>query len=269
MSEEVVQKGGGGLRAPSNAREAIALVLALVIVLAAIQLGAPLVRQLTFIDEKIRDSVIGLAFFAFPAVNRTIKQALDRSSGASLVRPDLSPWFVTGVIAATLMFAWNQFVTFIASVSIFGVLGALAPPEALSDHPEVIVLAISIISLPMTFIAAIVGGVLLNRYTRSGVVPALLLAAAALVGLNVTMAWLTTRDVIERSLEQAGGLTGLLIGFAAVAVIILIGLGVGVIVSRINRERSIGRLLNAVRKLSPAARDELTNEVVAKLDAKP
>lgn len=269
MSEGVVQKGEGGLRAPSNMREVIALVFALVIVLGAIQLGAPLVRQLTFIDEKIRDSVIGLAFFAFPAINRTIKQALDRSSGQGLVRPDLSPWFVTGFFAATLMFAWNQFVTFIASVSIFGAVGALAPPEALSANPEVIILAISIVALPMTFVAAIVGGVLLNRYTRSGVLPALLLAAFALVGLNVTISWLTSRDVIERSLEQAGGVAGLLVGFGVVAVIIFIGLGVGVLVSRINRERSIGRLLSAVRKLPPQDRDAVTNDVLKRLEAKP
>jgi len=268
MSEAVVQKGEGGLRAPSNIRELIALVLALVIVLALIQLGAPIVRQFTFIDEKIRDSVIGLAFFAFPAINRTIKQMLDRSSGAGLVRPDLSPWFVTGAFAASLMFAWNQFVTFLASVSIFGVVGTLAQPEATTDNPEVIILAISLISLPMTFIASIVGGILLNRYTRSGILFALLLAVFSLVGLNVTIAWLTTRDVIERSLEQAGGLAGLLVGFAAVALIIFIGLGVGVLISRVNRERSIGRLLSAVRKLAPEERDKVTTDVLDRLEAK-
>lgn len=269
MSEAVVQKGEGGLRTPSNVREVIALVLALVIVLALIQLGAPLVRQLTFIDEKIRDSVIGLAFFAFPAINRTIKQLLDRSSGAGLVRPDLSPWFVTGIFAATLMFAWNQFVTFLASVAIFGVVGTLAPPEALTSNPEVIVLAISIISLPMTFVAAIIGGVLLNRYTRSGILFALLLAVFSLVGLNVTIAWLTTRDIIERSLEQAGGLAGLLVGFSVVAILIFLGLGLGVVISRLRRERSIGRPLSAVRRLPPDARDGVTAKVIEQLEAHP
>jgi hypothetical protein len=268
MSEAVVQKGEGSLRAPSNLREVIALALALVIVLAIIQLGAPIVRELTFIDEKIRDSVIGLAFFAFPAINRTIKQLLDRSSGAGLVRPDLSPWFVTGIFAATLMFAWNQFVTFLASVSIFGVVGTLAPPEAMANNPEVMILAISLISLPMTFIAAIVGGILLNRYTRTGILFALLLAVFALVSLNITISWLTTRDVIERSLQQAGGIGGLLIGFAAVALIIFAGLGIGVLISRINRERSIGRLLSAARKLSPTDRDEVTADVLARLEKK-
>ncbi len=265
MSDAIVQKGEQGLRPPSNLREILALALALVIVLAIIQLGAPLVRQLTFIDEKIRDSVIGLAFFAFPAINRTIKQLLDRSSGSRLVRPDLSPWFVTGIFAATLMFAWNQFVSFVGALAVYAILGQIVDAETLSQHSQTVAQGLSMIAIPMALVAGVYGGMLLNRYTRSLVMLAVLLGALGLMALNIGTTFLLAPSTFEMAVNTAGGLVGLVSGFAILATIILIALSIGVVISRINRDRSIGRLLNAARKLSPEDRDEVTADVLQRL----
>jgi hypothetical protein len=268
MSDTIVQKGEGRLRPPSNMREVLALALALVIVLAIIQIGAPIVRQLTFIDEKIRESVIGLAFFAFPFINRTIKQLLDRSSGSGLVRPDLSPWFVTGFFAATLMFAWNQLVSFLSSVAIYTTLRQAVDGPTLGGLGGAISQGQSIMLLPMALVAAIYGGMLLNRYTRSGVLLALILAAVGQMALSIGSTLMLATTPIDQTLAAAGGLATLATGLGALALFNFLALGVGVIISRIKRDRSIGRLLNAARQLPPQDRDEVTSDVVRRLEKK-
>ena len=67
---------GSGFRIPANAHELWALGLSLLVVLLLVQVGAPVIRELEFLDPKLRDYFIGISFAAFPLIHRQCKRGL-------------------------------------------------------------------------------------------------------------------------------------------------------------------------------------------------
>ena len=175
------------------------------------------------------------------------------------MRNDLAPWFVAGVIAAALLFAWNQFVS---------LLGGLATGVALSqvqganlDAPEVmqgVILGNLAISLPLSAVAAVFAGIQLNRYARSHVFAALALASVCFLVFNLSLNYFAQPEYIVEQITIAvsGGALSMLQFFGGMAlvgfVIFVFGI-VGILISHFNRERSIGRLIDAARRFTPAS----------------
>ncbi len=275
MSDQAAAvQSGSVLRVPGNAQEFAALVLSVVIVFVLIQVGAPIVRDMEFLDPKLRDYFIGISFVAFPVIHRGSKRVLAgiRSQPAP-AQHDLAPWFVTGVIAAALLFAWNQFVSFLGGISTGLTLGQLgvgnADPATLTSAVMIGILAVS---LPLSAFGAVFGGILLNRNSRSHALAALALASVAFVVFNAGTNWLFQPDFVVTQLNQAmeqgpAGIAAFAIGLVMVGAVIFVFGGVGVLISRFNRERSIGRLMEAARRLSAGERDALTAEIARRLDA--
>ena len=109
---------------PANSHEFWALALSLLSVLVLVQVGAPVIREFEFLDPKLRDYFIGISFAAFPLIHRTYKQNLARLTiHQQPVKHDSTPWYVAGVVAAAVLFGWNQFVSLLSGISI-GVLFA-------------------------------------------------------------------------------------------------------------------------------------------------
>jgi hypothetical protein len=182
--------GRRGLRMPGNAHEYGALGLALVAVFALVQFGAPVVRDLDFLDQKIRDYFIGIAFAAFPFLHRGFKQTLVRLKPPEVVRHELAPWFVTGAFAAALLFAWNLFGSMLGGLAVGLFIGAvgqgMANDAAVSEAALTSIMAVS---LPLTAVAAIFAGVVLNRHTRSHVFAALAFAGLLFIAFNTLTTW--------------------------------------------------------------------------------
>lgn len=263
----------GIFRVPTTAQEYSALGLALLAVFALVQIGAPIVRELDFLDQKIRDFFIGGAFAMFPFLHRGAKSAMNGFKAAPL-RPELSPWFVTGAFVATLVFAWNQFVSFVGGVAI-GIFAAGAgvgpqtPPEAIDSAAVTSILAIA---LPLTAVAAIFAGVLLYRNTRSKVLLALAFATMLFVVFNVLVTWVTNPAFLAQQwgIAAAAGPVGIMqffIGMAIVALIVFVFGGIGMLISRLMSEGSLGKVMVAARRLSPADREVLAADITSRVEA--
>lgn len=275
MSDQSAVQSDSAFRVPTNAHELAALGLALLTVFALIQVGAPIMRELDFLDEKLRDYFIGISFVAFPVIHRGYKRGLARMrSQAAPVQHDLAPWFVSGVIAAALLFAWNQFVSFLGGISTGLVLGQLAQGVNLehADTASAVILSIMAVSLPLSAVAAVFAGVQLNRHTRSHTFAALGLASLFFVVFNAGTNWLFQPDMVAAQFAQAAaqgpeGVVGFVIGLFLVGFIIFVFGCIGIVISRINRERSIGNVMEAARRLSPAEREVLAAEIARRLEA--
>lgn len=265
--------GESVFRVPTNGHEFAALGASLLAVFALIQFGAPVVRELEFLDPKLRDYFIGISFAAFPFIHRGCKRGLAGFKAQAPVRQDLAPWFVAGVIAAALLFAWNQFVS---------LLGGLATGVALSqvqganlDAPEVlqgVILGNLAISLPLSAVAAVFAGIQLNRYSRSHVLAALALASFFFLVFNLTLNYFAQPEYIVEQITVAvsGGALSMLQffgGMALVGIVVFVFGLIGILISHFNRERSIGRLIDAARRLPPGEREALAADITGRLEA--
>lgn len=273
MSEPTAAVGDSVFRVPTNGHELAALALSVLLVFVLIQIGAPVIRELEFLDPKLRDYFIGISFVAFPAIHRGCKRGLAGFKAQAPVRNDLAPWFVAGVIAAALLFAWNQFVS---------LLGGLSTGVALSqvqganlDTPEVmqgVILGNLAISLPLSAVAAVFAGVQLNRYARSHVFAALALASFFFLVFNLSLNYLAQSEYVVEQISSAvsGGALSMVQffgGMALVGIVIFVFGTVGILISHFNRERSIGRLMDAARRLTPGERETLAADITGRLEA--
>jgi hypothetical protein len=273
MSDPAAAQSDSVFRVPTNMQEFTALAVSLVAVFALIQVGAPIIRELDFLDQKLRDYFIGVSFAAFPVIHRGCKHGLASLTSQAPVRQDLTPWFVTGVFAAALLFAWNQFVSFLGGLSTGIMLSQLK--DVNMNAPEVmdgVVFGNLAISLPLSAIAAIFAGVLLNRHTRSHVFAALALAAFFFLVFNVFVNWLLQADYFLAKFRDAvasgpAGMAQFFLGMALVGVIVFVFGALGVLISHFNRERSIGRLMEAARRLPPTERDALSAQLISRYEA--
>ncbi len=271
MSGQIVSRDDGRWRPPSNLREGLATVVALALVFGFIQIAAPFVQKAEFIAKEIRDYAVGIGFALFVPVYRIVNQGLQAAQGGSgLVRPDLSPWFVTGVTTAAVLFAWNQFVGFVSGAAIAAAIRRVGEGADLSqvDIGAAVTLGATFIVIPLCAAASILAGVLLNRTTRSGVIFALILASIAYLGLSVFTAWIIQPESLGAALREAmqeQQALAFVAALAFIAIVVFLFGGIGVIISRIRRERSIGRLSNAARRLEPSERDAVTQDVLDRL----
>jgi hypothetical protein len=256
-----------GFRIPANAHEFFALALAFVIVIGLVQLGAPLVREFEFLDPKLRDYFIGVGFVAFPFIHRQCKRGLSAFTLHGEVRHDLTPWYVTGVFAAALLFAWNQFVSACAGLAI-GILHAQIPVGEVEPQAFVAALGTSMLamSLPMSAVASVFAGVLLNRNTRSHVFAALALAALMYLVFNVALNYALMPEVITAQISEASTqgvayIVGFFFGIGFVALIVLVFGAIGIAISRFNREKSLGRIIEVARRMTAGEREQLAAEL--------
>jgi hypothetical protein len=247
--------------------------LALLAVFGLVQFGAPVVRELDFLDQKIRDVFIGGAFASFPFIHRGTKNALNGFKAAPVL-PELSPWFVTGAFVATLVFAWNQFVSLVGGFSIGLFVGSvgISQETAAAAVDQAVVISIMMFSLPLTAVASIFAGVLLYRNTRSHVILALGFATLLFILFNVLVTWVTNPAFLAQQwgIAAAGGPEGIVqffIGMGIVAAIVFVFGGIGVLISRLMSEGSLGKVMVAARRLSPADREVLAADITGRVEA--
>ena len=217
---------------------------------------------------------MGTLFALYFPIERSINRVMIVTQGGEAhVRPDLSPWFVTGITAAVLLFAWNQFVGYLGGAAIGAAIGELSKTMSLShaNVGQAIRVGATVLSIPLCAVASIYAGMALNRSTRSGVVFALLLASIGYLGLNVFMTWIFQRDTIVEMLHETTDqqqMLGFAVGLALIAFVVFVFGAIGVIVSRVRRERSMGRLVSAARRLAPDDRDAVTEDVMNRLQGR-
>lgn len=258
---------GSGFRIPANAHELWALGLSLLVVLLLVQVGAPVIRELEFLDPKLRDYFIGISFAAFPLIHRQCKRGLTGFTVRAQAHVDLTPWYVSGAFAGALLFAWTQFVSGCAGFAI-GVYHAQIPVGELSEKDFLDALGTSLVfmTLPMNAIASVFAGVLLNRYTRSHVFLALATSAVLYLAFNISLNYALQPEFVIAKISEAG-LVGFAMAMGLFALVVLIFGAVGVAISRINRERSLGRIVDGARQLPLAERDLVAADISRRLTA--
>lgn len=264
---------GGGFRFPANSQEFWALALSLLAMFALIQLGAPVIRELEFLDPKLRDYFIGISFAAFPLIHRQAKRSLSGFTVQAVQHVGLTPWYVSGAFAAALLFAWNQFVAGCAGFAI-GVLHSMVPVGPISETEFTQALGISLlaVSIPMSAFASVFAGILLNRFTRSHVWAALAVAGVLYLMFNVALNYALLPDIVVSQIADAfaqgpAGIIGFFIGLGLVAFVVLLFGAIGILISRFNRERSLGRIIDGARRLSPAERELVAADLSQRLTA--
>ncbi|MBU6156682.1 MAG: hypothetical protein KJS87_07105 [Alphaproteobacteria bacterium] len=275
MSESESQSASR-FKLPSSAREFWALVLAVLGVFLLVQLGAPIIRTFEFLDPKLRDYFIGMSFAAFPFILDGSKRLMHRVQlGEQAVLPGSPAWYVTGTLAGALLFAWNQFVSGLAWVSLLTFASAFPDPSTINVPAEVLVplqiMAVLVVIVPMCIIAAFFAGLQLNRYTRSHVPWAVLVCAVFFFAANMMVNFVTnpelTQSVLSMIASGGAGSLSVLAGMSGIGIVVLASAAAGVMVSRLRRERPLGQIVEAVRGLPRAQRDQLAQEVLQRIRA--
>jgi len=273
MSESEAQTTSR-FKLPSSGREFWALVLAVLAVFLLVQLGAPIIRTFEFLDPKLRDYFIGMSFAAFPFILDGSKRLMHRVRvGEDAVLQGSPAWYVTGVVAGALLFAWNQFVSSLAWISLLTLSSAFPDPSTMNVSAEVFVplqiMAVLVVIVPMCVVASFFAGLQLNRYTRSHVLWAVMLCAVFFFTANMMVNFATnpelTRSVL--AIAASGGVESLsvLVGMSGIGVVVLASAGAGVLVSRMRRERPLGQIVEAVRRLPTAQRELLAQEILQRI----
>ena len=264
------------LNLPASQQDLWALVLSILAVFLLVQIGAPLIRQLEFLDPKIRDYFIGMSFAAFPFILDAMKALLRNVRLPEQSRlEETAAWYVTGVVAGALLFAWNQFVSFLAWLSLTTFAAVFPDPSTLNVPEDVFVpvqmMALLVVILPLCAVAGVFAGMHLNRTTRSHVARAAVLAALFFILANTMVNWVTNPEMTGAmfSLLLAGGADGLrvMVGMIGVGLVILGATAAGVIISRARRERQLGEVVLALRRLSGERRDVLVRETLLRARA--
>ena len=275
MSEDSASRPAVSLRLPATSHELWALLLAIVAVFLLVQVGAPIIRTFEFLDPKLRDYFIGISFAAFPVIHRGAKQTIQRfDRDPEPVRMDSAPWFVAGVMAAAVIFGWNQFVSFLSGMSI-GVLMAFMSDSGLQQIDQAqlstaVTTASVVIVLPLSAVAAVYAGILINRHTRSHPIAAVGLASVMFITINTLMTWFFEPAMIEQivAMIMQGGADAIsvVIGMGSVGLIIFLFAVAGVFISRFRHDRPVGRIVEAARRLPPSERDALATELARRVD---
>jgi hypothetical protein len=268
MSDGIVKEGGGKLRPPSTMREVLALALAGVIGLGFVQMIAPIVESFAFIDELIREHVRSLGIAMIWPLYGLFSQVLLRASGeARTSRPDMPPWFVTGLIAGVLLFAFNQFASLLGAYSGTRAVESLGQTVSLegANRLGASQMGALYVGMPMTLLASLVAGVQLNKNTRQHVFLALALSAGAYVLLTLLNLALFEREQLTVML-LSGPATA--VAFFMIALFILAFGAVGVIVSGFMGDRSLGRLTYAARRLNGDERNQVIEGVLRKIESR-
>jgi hypothetical protein len=277
MSESETQTTSR-FKLPSSGREFWALVLAVLAVFLLVQIGAPVIRNFEFLDPKLRDYFIGMSFAAFPFILDGSKRLMHRVRvGEEAVLQGSPSWYVTGVLAGALLFAWNQFVSSLAWISLLTLSSAFPDPSTINVPAEVFVpmqiMAVLVVIVPMCVVASFFAGLQLNRYTRSHVLWAVMLCAVFFFTANMMVNFATNPDLTRSVLGiiASGGLESLsvLVGMSGIGVVVLASAGAGVLVSRMRRERPLGQIVEAVRRLPTAERELLAQEILQRLQGGP
>lgn len=248
------------LKPPSTVKEALAALLALVIVLGGANLAAIGLKDV--LEPQVRSSVVGMVFASVPAVYGFSNRALNGFKPRRLEFPELQPWYVTGLFAGACLFAWIQFVAFVMGAGL-----GMAFSSAGLDSPDLNIIASvsGLATLVVTAPAAVLAGTMLNRSTRGLVFLSVLLGAILCVALSVFTSWLLVPEYINRVMRnpaQAG------LGIAIPATIVLVFGLFGVAWSALWRERSIGRVAHATRRLKPEQRDRVFAQITDLLGEK-
>jgi hypothetical protein len=247
------------LKPPSTVKEALAALLALGIVLGGANIAAVGLKNV--LEPTVRSSVVGMVFASVPAVYGFSNRALNGFAPRRLEFPELTPWYVTGILAGACLFAWIQFVAFIMGAGL-----GLAFVQAGVESPAMNVIAsvAGLGTLIITAPAAFLAGTALNRSTRGLVFLAVLLAAILCVALSVATSWMLVPTYINQLMQNP---VAALLGVAIPAVIVFVFGVLGVLWSALWRERSIGRVAKATRRLKPDQRDRVFAEITELLGA--
>jgi hypothetical protein len=271
MAEPIVRDADDRLRAPRNIREAISLGAAFAVCFGAAFAISPLVALLSFVPDELRGYLNGLPLGGVLALHATFNRVLTAAAArdGGVERPDLPPWPVTGLMAAASLFAWNWFVSFLAKTAMAQAFsgGADGDPELLRAG---VASAASIISVALTLLAVVLTGRMLNRFTRTGVAAALILTGLAYLALQLGLSYyfnpVEFEGLVRDSLSGgAGSIAGMVVGLLIIPIGIVLAGTVGVLYSRIARERSMGRLVNAARRLDDDARHAVTEDVLRRV----
>ncbi|MDX2233045.1 MAG: hypothetical protein NW200_00980 [Hyphomonadaceae bacterium] len=272
MTDQTARDAEAKLRAPRTVAEAVALTLAFAVCFGLSFAITPLVAGLTFVPEHLRGYINSAPLGALPVLNTAFNGMLARARGGAggPERTDLPSWFVTGAIAGACLVAWYWFAAFLGNfaASLAGLNGMFAAgvgadPAAVENAVEA---AARLNATVLTLLAAILAGRMLNRFTRRGVLAALAFMSVIYLAVNYALAVYFNpaelQELVQDSMATAAGAAGMVVGFLLIPVSIFIMAGVGVLYSRIGRERSMGRLQNAARRLSDEERHQLTESIL-------
>jgi MFS family permease len=260
MAEGVVVEPGG-LKPPSTIKEFAAALIAGLVILGGAQVTTILLKGT---DETVRSGIVGLIFTAIAPIYAFANRALNGFKSPRLEMPELLPWYVTGLFAGGALFAWIQFVGFACGA---GIAVAVAQ-QGLVISQQMMSVVVGMVVMPMLAPAAFLAGIVLNRATRSWVVPAVFLGAVLCALFSFFTTWTVNHaafqalvvDPIAKDPSASWGL------FAASIIAFVFGL-LGVGWSALRRERSIGRIAHAARRLKKDERDQVLADINAALEA--
>lgn len=247
MSDTTGRTDGGKLRAPRTPTEMAALGLAFTVCLGASYAISLVLGGVEAIPEHLSGYLNGLPLGAVPVLNSSFHSLITRrgaGSGSGGGRTDLPPWFVTGIAGGAILLAWNWFVSFVVQIAFqigidrSAILETGTNREALGQAVQ---LSSSIIMVVMTLLMAVVIGRYLNRYTRSAVAGALVLTGVSFMAFQFGLSALVNPAQLAALFAPSNGpagIAGAVAGFGAIVVAVIVAGLIGMVASRLNRDRT-------------------------------
>jgi energy-converting hydrogenase Eha subunit B len=207
--------------------------------------------------------VVGLIFTAIAPIYAFANRALNGFKSVRLEMPELLPWYVTGLFAGGALFAWIQFIGFAVGAGI----GLAVTQQGLVISQQMMSVIVGMVVMPMLAPAAFLAGMVQNRATRSLVVLAVFLGAVLCALFSFFTTWTVNHAafqalVIDQIAKDPSSSWGL---FAASIIAFVFGMA-GVAWSAFRRERSIGRIAHAARRLKSNERDHILADINATLE---
>jgi len=211
---------------PRNLTDGVCL-LSSIMIIALVALGlSKAMDAIGFVDGEIRKFLLGLVFASLGPLTAALR-GIAKKKFPELRSPShgIFPWYATGLSCAGLLLGWNQFVSFLGSAAIANAIAHLSlSPEAATGFvaSSAFASSVSMVSFPLTALAALSIGFVIDRHVRSCVFCAAVLAGIAYPVLNMALNWLFDHSA-------AGGVSSAssanLVGFWAGAVSFALAIG--------------------------------------------
>ncbi len=215
-----------------------------------------------FLDEAFVNEIPGVAFAAFPFVQRPIEKAFHGFSGTRVPDPAIfRSWLTSGLRAAAMMTGLVQGTSLLLAVgALFQrslLLGAGIPAATLAQVTTAETLGCYIVGLlPLVLAGWIYFGVRIQSRTRSWAPAAIAVAA---------FSYLVFNSIVSAVMGDVGGtyFPGGQPDYSSIASALFvllalpaIGMSIGAVVSRFMGYRSLAQIDIIARRLPPEKRDE-------------
>lgn len=219
-------------------------------------------------DDTVRNGAVGVLFASVPAVYGVVRKVV-AGIGPQPAKPapELAPWYITGMLAGVILFAWTRLVSLLVGVGFAGLAASLGQtdPSLSQALAQGFLSVLAVLLVPTLLVVSVLAGYSLHKNTRSLSILAILLAVIVLVGSDAIMTFFIFRDLNMNLIQAARGgampMWQWLFGFGIFAAAALLGMLIGMWSAMLRKERSVSGIASLAKRLSASDREAVDTDL--------